>query len=493
MFRGSSAYFATFATFDRGLLMPLLPRQALNSDSAESSAPAGFCDPYDADQPLRLACRCCGGRSAHGSAGAAALSGSVERQSAEFVEATLVKALFPDDRLRRLFVKAVGVGTARAAIAAVLPIAALQAMAQERGPLEKKDLSIGFIAITCATPLIMAAPLGFYKREGLNVTLNKTAGWALIRDRMLNKEHDASHFLSPMPLAISLGLGSTQMPMNVATVQNINGQAIVLANKHKDKRDPRSWKGFRFAIPFEYSIHNFLLRYYLAEHGINPDTDVQLRVTPPPEMVANLRAGNIDGFLGPDPFNQRAVYDETGFIHILSKEIWDGHPCCAFGVSDEFIKQNPNTFAALYRSVLNAAAMARQPKDRELIAKVIAPAAYLNQPEAVLQQVLTGRFADGLGNVRNVPERTDFDPVPWYSMAVWIMTQMKRWGYLKGDVNYRAVAEKVFMLTDARKHMKELQMSAPDNGYRKFTVMGKEFDPADPDAYVDSFSIRKSV
>ncbi len=87
-------------------------------------------------------------------------------------------------------------------------------------------------------------------------------------------------------------------------------------------------------MPFDYSMHNFLLRYYVAEHGLDPDTDIQIRVTPPPEMVANLRAGNIDGFLGPDPFNQRAVYDEVGFIHMLSKDLWDGHPCCAFGVSD---------------------------------------------------------------------------------------------------------------------------------------------------------------
>ena len=86
-------------------------------------------------------------------------------------------------------------------------------------------------------------------------------------------------------------------------------------------------------MPFDYSMHNFLLRYYVAEHGLDPDTDIQIRVMPPPEMVANLRAGNIDGFLGPDPFNQRAVYDEVGFIHILSKELWDGHPCCAFGVA----------------------------------------------------------------------------------------------------------------------------------------------------------------
>jgi len=449
-------------------------------------------DAYDADRPLMMRCACGADHSPgeHAQASAAALR-SEEQMGRDFIEATLVKALFPVDSVRRSFLKAVGANTARSAIASVLPVSALQAMAQDKGTPEKKDLKIGFIAITCASPLIMADPLGFYRKEGLNVQLMKTAGWALIRDKMINKEHDASHFLSPMPIAMSMGLGSNQVAMNVASIQNTNGQAITLHVKHKDKRDPKQWKGFKFAVPFEYSMHNFLLRYYLSEHGLNPDTDVQIRVTPPPEMVANLRAGNIDGFLGPDPFNQRAVFDEVGFIHILSKEIWDGHPCCAFGVSDEFIKQNPNTFAALYRAVLTASYMASSPKDRELIAKVISPAQYLNQPETVIAQVLTGKFADGLGGIKTVPDRANFDPVPWQSMAVWMLTQMKRWGYIKGDVNYKQIAEKVFMLTDAKKYMAQAGFKPPEGAYRKFKVMGKEFDPAKPEDYVKSFAIHK--
>ena len=446
-------------------------------------------DPYDADRPLMLRCAC-------GQDHAPALHAPAQDAEAlgrDFIEASLVKALFPQEPLRRAFLRATGRRGAMAAIASVLPVASLQAFAQEKKAPEKKDLKIGFIAITCATPLIMADPLGFYRQQGLNVQLNKTAGWALIRDKMLNKEHDASHFLSPMPLAISLGLGATQVPMSVATIQNTNGQAITLHLKHKDRRDPKTWKGFKFAVPFEYSMHNFLLRYYVAEAGLNPDTDIQIRVTPPPEMVANLRAGNIDGFLGPDPFNQRAVYDEIGFIHILSKEIWDGHPCCAFGTSSEFVQQNPATFGALYRAVLSAAAMAREAKNRELIAKVISPTAYLNQPETVVQQVLTGKFADGLGGVKTVPDRADFDPVPWQSMAVWMLTQMKRWGYLKGDVNYKQIAEKVFLMADARKYMLELGQKAPAAGtaYPKFKIMGREFDPAKADEYTRSFAINR--
>ena len=463
-----------------------------------------FFDPYNADRPLMLKCSCGRNHSpadhhAEVAADAAAPTlrarsetAEFEAYSQEFIEATLVKALFPQDQERRNFLRAVGKKTAMAAIASVLPVASLQAMAQDKGPLEKPNLKIGFIPITCATPLIMAHPLGFYSKQGLNVEVTKTAGWALIRDKVLNKEYDASHFLSPMPLAISLGLGANATPMSVATIQNVNGQAITLSLKHKDNRDPKNWKGFKFGVPFDYSMHNFLLRYYLAESGLNPDTDVQIRVIPPAEMVANLRAGNIDGFLGPDPFNQRAVFDEVGFIHMLTKDLWNGHPCCAFGASTEFIQKNPNTFAALYRAVLTSAAMARLPGNRELIAKVISPTQYLNQPEAVISQVLTGKFADGLGKVQNVPDRADFDPMPWQSLAVWMLTQMQRWGYIKGNVDYKQIAEKVFLITDARKHMKDLGQTVPTGpSYIKHKIMGKEFDPSKADAYLKSFAIHK--
>ena len=165
----------------------------------------------------------------------------------------------------------------------------------------------------------------------------------------------------------------------------------------------------------------------------------------------------------------------------------------AFGTSTELIQKNPNTFAALYRAVLTSAAMARDPKNRELIAKVIAPQAYLNQPEAVINQVLTGKFADGLGKIQNVPDRADFDPMPWQSMAVWMLTQMQRWGYIKGDVDYKQIAEKVFLITDAKKQMKALDQKVPDGAYPKFKIMGRQFDAAKAAEYAKSFPIRKAA
>ena len=403
------------------------------------------------------------------------------------------RAAFGGEVGRRRAVSLLGVGTVAAAIDQVFPILrAQEALAQTAGVPEKKDLKVGFIAITCATPIIMAAPMGFYAKNGLNVEVVRTAGWAVIRDKSLNGEYDAAHMLSPMPLAISMGAGSNPIPWSVAAIENINGQAITLANKHKDKRDPKEWRGFKFGIPFEYSMHNYLLRYYLAEAGLDPDKDVQLRVIPPPEMVANLRAENIDGFLGPDPFNQRAVYDGVGFIHLLTRELWDGHPCCTFAVPRRMVTEAPNTYQALLKSVVQATAHANAAENRKEIAAVVAGQNYLNQPETVVEQSLTGTYADGLGGVKRVPDRVSFEPFPYQSMALWIMTQMKRWGQVKGDLQWRDVAQQVYLATDAGAKMKELGMTVPGSAYRSHTIMGKTFDPADPDGYVASFPIRRT-
>ncbi|OOR90805.1 nitrate ABC transporter substrate-binding protein [Moraxella caviae] len=418
-------------------------------------------------------------------------SSQIEAASTDFIEAAAVKALFPHEPTRRAFLASVGKSTAMAAVASVLPLATLQeAAALDRLCPEKKNLTIGFIPIICSTPLIMADPLGYYAEQGLNASLVKRAGWALVRDQMMNRELDAAHFLAPMPLAISLGAGSAKQDMKVACIQNVNGQALVMALKHKDNRDPRNWKGMTFAIPFEHSMHNYLLRYFLAEYGLDPDRDVKLRLTTPPDMIANLKAGNIDGFFGPEPFNQRAVWDKAGYIHTLSRDIWNGHPCCSFGTSQSFISDNPQSFLAMYRAILKANVMANKPEMKRELSKILAPANYLNQPELVIRQSLTGRFADGVGKVQDVPDRTGFDAMPWHSLAVWMLTQMKRWGYIKGNVNYHTLAEQVFLLTDAKKQMAAMGYQFANE--KSITVMGKRFDPAKPDAYLNSFKIKKS-
>ena len=454
---------------------------------------SGFDDPFSSHTRLSSSCSC-GLHASEAEHAADRAPAGGEALAGRAVEGAVMRALFPHDETRRRFIGAVGVSTAVAAVSALFPLAAAkEAFAQQKLKIEKSKLKVGFIPITCATPIIMAHPMGFYARHGLDVEVVKTAGWAVIRDKTLNKEYDAAHMLSPMPLAITLGAGATPIPYTMPAVENINGQAITLAMRHKDKRDPKLWKGFKFAVPFDYSMHNYLLRYFVAEHGIDPDRDIQIRVVPPPEMVANLRADNIDGFLAPDPVNQRAVYDGVGFIHTLSKDIWEGHPCCAFAASKEFVTGMPGAYQALLKAIIDATAYAHKPENRKEIAAAIAPANYLNQPVTVVEQVLTGTFADGLGNVRKVPDRIDFDPFPWHSFAVWILTQMKRWGQLKGDVSYEQVAREVYLATDTARLMKEVGLTPPAATSKSFVVMKKPFDPARPEAYIASFPIKRTA
>ena len=456
---------------------------------------SAFNDPFDKDKTLATGCPCGKHATLEEHQADAATEAAPESMNdddliARCVETAVVNEVFGGDINRRNFLTAFGAGTAAAAISQFFPLGAAKALAAEmKGPLEKSKLKVGFVPITCATPIIMAHPMGFYKKHGLDVDVIKTAGWAVSRDKSLSGEYDAAHMLTPMPLAISMGAGSTKVPWTMPAVENINGQAITLHKKHKDKRNPKDWKGFKLAVPFDYSMHNFLLRYYVAEHGLDPDKDIQIRVLPPPEMVANLRAENVDGYLAPDPFNQRAVYDGIGFIHILSKEIWEGHPCCAFAASQKFVEENPNTFLALFKSIIEATQYASDKGNRSEIAKAISPRNYLNQPETVVNQVLTGTYADGLGGIQKEPDRIDFNAFPWHSMGVWILTQMKRWGYIKGDVDYAKVAEEVYLATDAQKVMAEMGITPPSKTYEKYSIMGKEFDPEKPEAYAKSFAI----
>ena len=359
--------------------------------------------------------------------------------------------------------------------------------------LEKTNLKIGFIPITCATPIIMAEPLGFYSKYGFNAEVVKMPSWGAVRDSAIAGELDAYHMLAPMPIAMTLGLGSASFGVKLASIENINGQAITVAEKYKGKvNGPADFKGFTIGVPFPYSMHNLLLRYYLATGGIDPDVDVKIRPVPPPDSIAQLVAGDIDAYLMPDPFNQRAVFEGAGFIFKLTKELWPGHPCCAFAASDQWIDANPNTFRALNKSIIDAAGYARNPDNRPEIAKAISERAFLNQPVEVVEAVLTGNFDDGQGNTLSVPDRIDFDPYPWQSFANWISSQLVRWD-LQGDGKaaevitsdtYDQVGKDIFLTDLARELSQEVGLNPPDDIYRTETLEFDTFDPADPAAYI---------
>lgn len=419
---------------------------------------------------------------------------------ARALESSVMRGIFKNDLSRRSFLRQVGVAATAGLISQIFPFNSLHAMAEDaRKKIEKKSLKIGFVPITCATPIIAGHALGYYQKYGLDVEIIKTAGWAVSRDNCLNGNYDGSHLLFPMPKAMSLGLGSTQQPWRIISNVNTNGQAIVLANQHRDKRDPKQWRGMRFAVPFEYSMHNFLLRMLVSDAGLDPDRDIQIRVIPPPEMVANLRALNVDGYLAPDPFCQRAVFDGVGFIHKLTMEMWDQHPCCVFSTSERFIAENPNTFIALSTAILEATAMAELPENRVQFAEAMAPRNYLNQPVEVLRQILTGIFPDGLGNIRRVPDRISFMPFPSQSMGVWVLAQMRRWGYISEDINFQSISRQIVLSARTEGLMRDLQTSRPDirwsdlptEEHPKLTIQGRTFDPTDVEGYLANVGIRR--
>ena len=408
-------------------------------------------------------------------------------------------AIRNSDFTRREFLKNLAIGAALVTLSNCggkpEPPAAVEdeAAPVDTSSLEKTNLKIGFIPITCATPIIMSEPLGFYQKYGFNAEVVKMPSWGAVRDSAIAGELDAYHMLAPMPIAMTLGLGSASFGVKLASIENINGQAITVAEKYKGKiNGPADFKGFTIGVPFPYSMHNLLMRYYLATGGIDPDVDVKIRPVPPPDSIAQLVAGDIDAYLMPDPFNQRAVFEGAGFIFKLTKDLWPGHPCCAFAASDQWIDANPNTFRALNKSIIEAAGYARDPANRPEIAKAISERAFLNQPVEVVEAVLTGSFEDGQGNTLDVPDRIDFDPYPWQSFANWISSQLVRWD-LQGDGKaaevitsdtYDQVGKDIFLTDLARELAQEVGLNPPDDIYRTETLEFDTFDPADPAAYV---------
>lgn len=312
--------------------------------------------------------------------------------------------------------------------------------------IEKPDLRIGYIPILCSTPLVYAKNHGLFARNGLDVELVAAPGWSGLKELMTRSGLDAAHMLAPMPLSCTLGIDGAKSAIRLAAVQNINGQAMVLSNRHTGLTDPREMKGLTFGVPYLFSMHYYLLCYYLAANGVNPLEDVRIKEVAPSLMPYYLRQGRVDVIFAPEPFGQIAVNRETGFIHLLSKEIWDGHPCCSLAVGTDFALRCPNTYRAMLAAVIEAEYILHSVpfEDMDRLATGITDALELT-PEAVMpvNQVLSGEYPDGKGNSLVVPDRIGFVPQPWPQYGKWVLSQMQRWSQLPGKIDYNAVVESV--------------------------------------------------
>ncbi|GAA1825003.1 ABC transporter substrate-binding protein [Nesterenkonia flava] len=350
--------------------------------------------------------------------------------------------------------------------------------------LEQTNITIGFVPITCSSPIVNAAALNIYEHYGLNVTLRRFTGWAELWIAFVAGELDATQFLAPMPLAIHHGFASGQRSLRLPYVTNINGNGITVSQRLAGQvESPEDFAGLRLGLPFDYSVHNLLARDYLVSGGLDPQTDVDLRIMRPADMVTALAVGQIDAFCLPDQFNQRAVAEGAGFIHTLTKDLWAEHPCCSFAVAEDFAAANPNTYTALLRAIGDSALFIDDPQRRADTASLMAQPAFLGLPEPVLTAVLTGNYPDGTGEEHSVPDRIGFQPYPHESYGVWMLDSMQRWG-LTGEQTFTTGAEYSAAVSEVFDSQAAADVLGALGGITQErtaeTVLGRTFDPQNP-------------
>ena len=372
---------------------------------------------------------------------------------------------------------------------------------------EKKDLKLGFIPLTDCAPMVVAVAMGFDKKYGLNITLSKEASWAGVRDKLVNGELDAAHVLYGLIYGVQMGVGGPKKDMGVLMTLNNNGQGITLSNQLKEQKKVTDGPGlaklikaepkeYTFAQTFPTGTHAMWLYYWLATYGIDPFKDVKTIVVPPPQMVANMKIDNMDGYCVGEPWNARAIADQIGFSVATSQDIWVDHPEKVLGVTDEFTKKYPNTCRALIMAVLEACRFIDVTANRENVAKLIAQKSYVNAPEEVIVGRFLGHYENGLGKKWQDPNYMKFFndgkvTFPYLSDGMWFLTQHKRWGLLKSDPDYLAVAKQVNKIDLYTQAATALKIAVPKDSMRKSTLIdGVVWDGKDPAKYAAGFKIK---
>lgn len=371
---------------------------------------------------------------------------------------------------------------------------------------EKTEVKIGFIPLTDCAPIVVAAEMGFDKKYGIKIVPSKEASWAGVRDKVVNGELDAAHVLYGLVYGVQLGIGGPQKDMAVLMTLNHNGQAITLSNQVKEKgvADGASLKrlienenrDYTFAQTFPTGTHAMWLYYWLAAYGINPMKDVKTIVVPPPQMVANMRVGNMDGFCVGEPWNARAIYDKIGFTVTTSQDIWVDHPEKVLGTTADFVQKHPNTARAMIMAVLDACRFIEATTNRAQVAKLISSKSYVNAPEEVIAGRFVGNYDNGIGKKWQDPNYMKFFEdgkvtFPYLSDGMWFLTQHKRWGLLKAEPDYLAVAKKINQIDLYTEAATELKVAVPKDPMRSSKLIdGVVWDGKDPKAYAASFKIK---
>jgi nitrate/nitrite transport system substrate-binding protein len=409
---------------------------------------------------------------------------------------------------RRNFFKHAVAGTlgAAAMMNIVPPSVSTHAWAAGSDEPELKEVKIGFIPLTDCAPIVVAAEMGFDKKYGIKITPSKEASWAGVRDKLVNGELHAAHVLYGLMYGVQLGIGGKQKDVNVLMTLNNNGQGITLASQLKEKGvtsgptlkrliDNEN-RDFTFAQTFPTGTHAMWLYYWLATYGINPMKDVKTIVVPPPQMVANMRIGNMDGYCVGEPWNARAIYDKVGFTVATTQDIWTDHPEKVLGCTAEFVEKHPNTALAMTKAILDACRYIDATANRAAVAKLISGKAYVNAPEEVIAGRFVGDYDNGIGKKWKDPNYMKFFndgkvTFPYLSDGMWFLTQHKRWGLLKTDPDYLAVAKKVNRIDIYTEAAKALGVSVPSSPMRSSKLIdGVVWDGSNPAAYANGFKVK---
>ncbi|MBE2283508.1 MAG: ABC transporter substrate-binding protein [Prosthecobacter sp.] len=381
---------------------------------------------------------------------------------------------------------------------------------------ESPDVKLGIIALTDCSSIVVAHEKGLFKKYGINSTVSKGASWAAIRDSLSNGDIQATHMLIGMPIASTMGLGGApKKPMIIPWLINRNGQAITLANSLKGKvaDDPKALKPFvddakakgtpmTFAMTFPPGTHAMWMRYYLAAGGINPGdangagADVSLITVPPPQMVANMKVGKMDGFCVGEPWNAKTIAEDIGYTSITTQAMWKDHPekVCAF--TEEFAAKNPKTVKAVLKALHEASVWLDKMENRPEQANIVSAATYINCPPETILGRLEGKYLMGDGRKFKDPNYMIFSDrncnYPQAKYAKWWLTQLRRWGFVEGAPDYEGVAKQVMRSDIYEEAMKEIGYAHAGADTSAETLFdGVKFDPtADLEAYAASFAVK---
>lgn len=413
---------------------------------------------------------------------------------------------------------------------------------------EKPDLTLGFIKLTDMAPLAVAFEKHFFEDEGLYVTLEPQANWKVLLDRVISGELDGAHMLAGQPLAATIGYG-TKAHIVTPFSMDLNGNAITVSNAVWEKMKPElpvdadgkvvhpvsasallpviddyraEGRAFNMGMVFPVSTHNYELRYWLAAGGINPGyygagdatgqiaADVLLSVTPPPQMPATMEAGTIDGYSVGEPWNQQAVFKGIGVPVITDNEIWKNNPEKVFGLTEQFVADNPNTVLALTKALIRAAEWldADNGANRQEAVEILSRPEYVGADAQVIANSMTGHFEFEKGDVRDAPDFNiffrEYATYPFYSDAVWYLTQMRRWGQIaeaQPDDWYVQTAKDVYkpaIYVEAAKMLveeglaNEADFPWDSDGFKPATadfIDGIPYDGKAPNAYLESLPI----